>query len=83
MAAFCSREGYSETRLRYWLDRLGEQSPASMSTVSFVPVQLKDIERTRQIEIEHDGVVVRVREDLDVKHVARLVAALAAGEQPC
>jgi hypothetical protein len=27
--------------------------------------------------------VVRVREDLDVTHVARLVAALGAAEHPC
>ena len=82
-AAFCAREGYSETRLRYWLGRLGEQSCPSTSAVSFVPVALGDVQRVRQIEIEHGGVVLRVREDLDVKQVARLVAALAAAEQTC
>jgi hypothetical protein len=51
--------------------------------MSFVPVALEDVQRARHIEIEHDGVVLRVREDLDVKHVARLVAALAAAEQTC
>ena len=38
------------------------------------PAQLK--------EITHHGVVLRVREDIDVAHLARLVAALA-GTAPC
>ena len=33
--------------------------------------------------LERGGVVIRVREDLDVAHVARLVAALGAAEPPC
>jgi hypothetical protein len=82
-AAFCTREGYSQTRLRYWSERLGEISQARTPSVSFVPIAVGDVRRVRQIEIEHAGVVLRVREDLDVVHVARLVAALAAGEQPC
>lgn len=80
--AFCVREGYSETRLRYWSERLGE-GRRSRSSVSFVPVTLGDIRRAPQIEIEHAGVVLRVREDLDVAQLARLVAALAAGEPSC
>jgi hypothetical protein len=82
-AAFCGREGYSETRLRYWLERLGEAPGAHSSSVSFVPIALGDIRRANQIEIERGGVVLRVREDLDVAHVARLVAALAAAGQSC
>ncbi len=82
-AAFCAREGYSQTRLRYWLERLGEQRGARATSVSFVPVAWENCGRGRQIEIERQGVVVRVREDLDVEHVARLVAALAAAERPC
>lgn len=82
-AAFCAREGYSQTRLRYWSARLGEAPQSEPSPVSFVPVALDGIRNARQIEIERAGVVVRVREDLDVAHVARLVAALAAAEQPC
>jgi hypothetical protein len=64
------------------LERLSEPSQ-SRSSVSFVPVALGDMRRGHQIEIEHSGVVLRVREDLDVVHVARLVAALAAAEQSC
>jgi hypothetical protein len=48
--------------------------------VSFVPIALGEMRRAAQIEIERGGVVLRVREDLDVSHVARLVAALAATE---
>ena len=82
-AAFCALEGYSETRLRYWSERLNEPLRLRSPSVSFVPIALTDVRRVHQIEIERDGVVVRVREDLDVAHVARLVAALAAAEQPC
>jgi hypothetical protein len=81
--AFCARAGYSATRLRYWSERLGEAPPARSSAVSFVPVALGEVHRARKIEIECRGVVLRVREDLEVEHVARLVAALAAVEPPC
>jgi hypothetical protein len=37
-----------------------------------VPVTLAGSAVVRHIELERDGVVVRVREDLDVAHVARL-----------
>lgn len=82
-AAFCAREGYSTSRLHYWQERLEEPTQTRTSSVSFVPVALSDVHRKHQIEIERDGVLVRVREDLDVTHVARLVAALAAAEHPC
>jgi hypothetical protein len=51
--------------------------------VSFVPVALEEVRRAGHIEIERNGVVLRVREDLDVEHVARLVAALATAAQTC
>lgn len=51
--------------------------------MSFVPIALSEIRRAAQIEIERGGLVVRVREDLDVAHVARLVAAIAATEPLC
>lgn len=83
VAAFCAREGYSHTRLRYWAERLGETSRPRTPSISFVPVTLGDVRRAHQIEIERAGVVLRVREDVDAALVARLVAALAATEQPC
>ena len=79
-AAFCAREGYSQTRLRYWSERLSGESVRRSEAVSFVPVALERAHRGGHIEIERGGVVLRVREDLDVDHVARLVAALAASE---
>lgn len=82
-AAFCAREGYSVARLQYWSKRLGEASRPGTPSVSFVPIALDDMRRARQFEIECGNVVLRVREDLDVSHVARLVAALAAVEPPC
>lgn len=82
-AAFCAREGYSGSRLRYWSERLGGRPARPTPSVSFVPVTLADSAGARHIELEHHGVVVRVREDLDVLHVARLAAALAAREPTC
>jgi hypothetical protein len=82
-AAFCAREGYSEARLWYWRKRLGAQPAEQSPTVSFVRVPLEGAARGGQIEIECSGVVLRVREGLDVEHVARLVAALVAVGQTC
>ena len=82
-AAFCAREGYSETRLRYWSARLAAPQAEPLPTVSFVPVALGATQRARYIEIERGGVVLRVREDLDVEQVARLVTALGAAGQTC
>ena len=76
-AAFSARDGHSVSRLRYWSQRLQEESAPAPPSVSFVPLAVGDLRRAGQLEIEHAGVVLRVREDLDVAHVARLVAALA------
>jgi hypothetical protein len=54
-----------------------------LPTVSFVPVPLGTSQRACYIEIERGGVVLRVREDLDVEQVARLVTALGAAGQTC
>jgi len=83
VAAFCAREGYSQTRLRYWSARLGDPQAEQSTTVKFVPVALGGARPAGHIEIERDGVVLRVREDLDVAHVARLFAALATAAQTC
>lgn len=68
-AAFARSKGVSEKRLGYWRKRLAE--PA----VEFVSVALPTV-AAAQIEIQHGDVVLRVREDIDVEHVARLVGAL-------
>jgi len=83
VSAFCAREGYSDTRLRYWAERVGESTRSQSASVSFVPVRFGEARRAHQIEIERAGVVVPVREDLDPEFVARLVVALAAKEPAC
>jgi transposase-like protein len=70
-AGFARRKGLSPQRIAYWRKRLG--SPAK---AEFVAVALPAASRA-SIEISAGGVVVRVREELDVDHVARLVDALA------
>jgi hypothetical protein len=79
-SAFATRHGYSETRLWYWSKRLG--ADCAEPEVSFVPVRL-EARASRQVEIEHGGVVLRVREDLGAEQIARLVTALAAARQGC
>jgi len=77
---FAEREGYSTQRLRYWQKRL-----SVVDAVSFVPVELPvaakatptSMPTRTPIEISCDGVVIRVREDLDAEHLARIVVALA------
>jgi len=80
-AAFARRSGFLVTRLAYWQKRLGDSQSTSVQFVS-VPLTASSGARS-SIEIEHEGVIVRVREDLDVAHVARLVRALARAAQPC
>ena len=73
---FCSRRGISRGRLAYWRERLSASPPASVP--AFVEVaQPVPPHRDAHIEILRGGVVLRVREDIDVDHLACLVAALA------
>lgn len=77
---FARRAGFSSQRLRYWKKRLG----AAAAPAAFVAVRLPSAPRELDtIEIRVDGVAVHVREDLDVAHVARLVAALAKRPGGC
>jgi len=79
-AKFCARRGISRGRLAYWRERLSTGSTAA--TPAFVAVTLPISRRPdAHIEIERGGVLLRVREDIDVEHLARLVAALAGA--PC
>ena len=73
---FCVLRGISRSRLAYWRERLSASPPASVP--AFVEVALPvPPPRDAHIEIQRGGVVLRVREDIDVDHLARLVAALA------
>src|SRR5207302_78157 len=70
VAGFARRKGVSAQRLAYWRKRLGQAVETR-----FVALELPTTASAR-IEIAAAGVVVRVREDLDVEHVARLVEAI-------
>ena len=85
--SFASSRSISPTRLSYWSKRLGEETARSGKKIKFVPLSLKTTREVSdgvgQIEIIRDGVILRVREDLDADHVARLVSALARGGSRC
>ncbi len=78
---FCSRRGISRGRLAYWRERLSAAptapTPAFVEVIQSIPSR-----SDAHIEITRHGVVLRVREDIDVTHLARLVAALA-GTSSC
>jgi transposase-like protein len=84
MARFAQSAGLSVRRLAYWRKRLADTGPTE-----FVPVALSPSARPRasterpHIEIAIEGVAVRVREDLDVEHLARIVEALARQPRGC
>ena len=69
--SFARRRGISTQRLAYWKKRLGIAAEPK-----FVAVALPTATSAAWIEIAAAGVVVRVREDLDIDHVARLVEAI-------
>ena len=83
VAAFTQSRGYSAQRIRYWKKRLGETG----AIPAFVSVRWPAVASTssvpRSLEILVGGVTLRVREDLDVEHVARLVEALASRARGC
>src|SRR5271166_4786996 len=83
VAAFARSRGFSTQRVRRWKKRLGETAAVG----AFVPVRWPVAPATRDatpsIEIVSGGITLRVREDLDVEHVARLVDALASRARGC
>lgn len=70
-AEFARRRGVSTQRLAYWRKRL-----VASAKPRFVAVALPGTGSPASIEIASSGVVVRVREDLDVDHIAQLVEAI-------
>jgi hypothetical protein len=71
VADFARGKGVSSQRLAYWRKRL-----AARGATEFVAVALPTVAASRWIEVMAEGVVVRVREDVDVEYVARLVEAI-------
>jgi len=74
--AFSRRTGVSQGRLTYWRKRLDGSSLVLGETTDFVAVNLAGVRTSRCLEIVAAGVVVRMREDLDVGQVAHLVEAI-------
>ncbi len=72
-AGYARRRGISTQRLSYWSKRLARPEATELE---FVPVELAGSSSSRWLEIAAAGVVIRVREDLDVDQVARLVEAI-------
>ena len=72
-AGFARCRGISTQRLAYWSRRLARPEPTELE---FVPVELAGARFSRWLEIAAAGVVIRVREDVDVDQVARLVVAI-------
>jgi hypothetical protein len=79
--AFARGRGFSRQRVRYWKSRLGVSTSKPKTAVSpkpgFVAVAMPVVARApTKIEIHVGELSVRVREDLDVEHLARIVGAL-------
>jgi len=76
IARFARRKGVSEQRLYYWRKRV-----AQTNVPSFVAVPLAA--SVPQVEIATEAVTVRVREDLDLEHLADLIELVARRGRGC
>jgi hypothetical protein len=83
VAAFTQSRGYSAQRIRYWKKRFGETGAVPAFVSVRWPAGAPTSSAPRSLEIVIGGVTLRVREDLDVEHVARLVEALASRARGC
>jgi hypothetical protein len=80
-AKFAEAKGISAQRIAYWKKRLAEAGPTQ-----FVPVDVSGCAASPAVsylEIVVGTVTVRVREDLDVRHLARIVEALGRRPTGC
>lgn len=78
---FARSRGFSTQRIAYWRKRL---AGAAVSTPAFVSVAIPPVSALRApIEIVVGDVLVRVREEVDVEQLARIVDALARRERGC
>jgi transposase-like protein len=75
-AKFAESHGFCAQRFAYWRKRLRRAGPTTFVAVRLQPTA-STLTGREYIEISADGMSIRVREDLDVKHVVRLVDALA------
>ena len=85
--AFSAEHGFSATRLSYWSKQIEEVVRESPKFVAIpVPTALTATSArvALGIEIEVDGLTLRICENVDARYVAQLVAALQTrGAQRC
>lgn len=84
---FAQSKGISSQRFVYWKKRLADSAGGP---IAFVSVPLSPTETARpdsspraDIEIAVHDIVLRVREEIDVERLARIVAALTHGAGRC
>ncbi|MGA3124885.1 MAG: hypothetical protein ABSF69_29420 [Polyangiaceae bacterium] len=82
LSRFARERGVSLRRLMYWRKRLGEGGTPGFVAVA-IPTPLSFPALASHIEVAVEGVVVRVREDLDAEHLARIAIALARARARC
>jgi hypothetical protein len=80
MAQFARSRGISMARLFYWKKRLAD-GPVP-APAAFVEVPASALGRSH-IEIAHGGVVIRVREDIAIERLTRIVEALGGRRVGC
>ena len=83
--AFSAEHGFSAPRLSYWSKQIEE---VAHETPKFVAIPVPQVDRGSRaalgIEIEVDGLTLRICENADARYVAQLVAALRTrGAQRC
>ena len=83
--AFAAEHGFSATRLSYWSKQIEEVARESPKFVAIpVPPADRSSRAARGIEVEVDGLTLRICENVDARYVAQLVAARQTrGAQRC
>jgi transposase-like protein len=77
VAEFARRRGVSGERVRYWRKRLTDGAPA------FVAIPVGSDRHGPRIEITTPAVTLRVREDVDLEHLAALIEVVARHGRGC
>ena len=87
--AFAAEQGFSATRLSYWTKQIEAVARKAPRFVA-VPINARNPTTSRGargalgVEIEVDGLTLRVDDNVDVRYVAQLVAALQTrGAERC
>lgn len=79
MRQFAQSKEISTQRISYWKKRLADGRPTTFVAVPLPATRLGGPPERSQIEIGFGAITIRVREDLDVEHLTRIVGALARG----